>query len=46
MSTPVVHSIHVHPLKAAGGHARREAATEPGLAGDVDEHGSTARGGA
>ncbi|MGX1908148.1 MOSC domain-containing protein [Streptomyces phaeochromogenes] len=35
MSKPVLHSIHVYPLKAAGGHALREAVVEPwGLAGD------------
>ncbi|WJV50489.1 MOSC domain-containing protein [Streptomyces flavofungini] len=35
-SVPVsIHSIHIHPLKAAGGHAAREAVVEPwGLAGD------------
>ncbi|MEU9185517.1 MOSC N-terminal beta barrel domain-containing protein [Streptomyces sp. NPDC048484] len=35
MSKPVLHSIHVHPLKAAAGRAPREAVVEPwGLAGD------------
>ncbi|NGO06106.1 MOSC domain-containing protein [Streptomyces sp. HC44] len=35
MSKPVLHSIHVYPLKAARGHAPREAVVEPwGLAGD------------
>ncbi|MFS8199864.1 MOSC domain-containing protein [Streptomyces sp. CWNU-52B] len=35
MSKPVLHSIHVYPLKAAAGHAPREAVVEPwGLAGD------------
>ncbi|TPQ22430.1 MOSC domain-containing protein [Streptomyces sporangiiformans] len=45
MSTPVLHSVHVYPLKAARGHAPREAVVEPwGLAGDrrwvlIDETG-------
>ncbi|MBW5422815.1 MOSC domain-containing protein [Streptomyces sp. BG9H] len=45
MSNPALRSIHVHPLKAAQGHAPREAVVEPwGLAGDrrwmlVDEDG-------
>jgi len=35
MSKPVLHSIHVYPLKAASGSASREAVVEPwGLAGD------------
>ena len=35
MSKPVLHSIHVYPLKAARGHSRHEAAVEPwGLADD------------
>ncbi|QEV16768.1 MOSC domain-containing protein [Streptomyces alboniger] len=35
MSNPALLSIHVHPLKAAQGHAPREAVVEPwGLAGD------------
>lgn len=35
MSNPALRSIHVHPLKAARGHAPREAVVEPwGLAGD------------
>ncbi|CAM5615401.1 MOSC domain-containing protein OS=Streptomyces alboniger OX=132473 GN=CP975_03975 PE=4 SV=1 [Streptomyces alboniger] len=35
MSNPALRSIHVHPLKAAQGHAPREAVVEPwGLAGD------------
>ncbi|GAA2251077.1 molybdenum cofactor biosysynthesis protein [Streptomyces ruber] len=35
MENPSLHSIHVHPLKAAGGIAPAEAAVEPwGLAGD------------
>ncbi|MEU7581051.1 MOSC N-terminal beta barrel domain-containing protein [Streptomyces sp. NPDC041068] len=35
MSHPALRSIHVHPLKAARGHAPREAVVEPwGLAGD------------
>jgi uncharacterized protein YcbX len=35
MPKPVLHSVHVHPLKAARGHTPREAAVEPwGLAGD------------
>ncbi|MEV0224301.1 MOSC N-terminal beta barrel domain-containing protein [Streptomyces sp. NPDC050704] len=45
MSKPVLHSIHIYPLKAAGGRAPREAVVEPwGLAGDrrwvlIDEAG-------
>ncbi|MGP4048162.1 MOSC domain-containing protein [Streptomyces sp. 2A115] len=45
MSKPVLHSIHFYPLKAARGHAPREAVVEPwGLAGDrrwvlIDEAG-------
>ncbi|MFC8126541.1 MOSC domain-containing protein [Streptomyces sp. NPDC057302] len=35
MPNPALHSIHYYPLKAAGGHAPREAVVEPwGLAGD------------
>ncbi|GHA35614.1 molybdenum cofactor biosysynthesis protein [Streptomyces tauricus] len=35
MSKPVLHSIHVYPLKAAAGHAPHEAVVEPwGPAGD------------
>ncbi|WP_030559123.1 MOSC domain-containing protein [Streptomyces aureocirculatus] len=35
MPIPALHSLHIHPLKAAGGHAPREAVVEPwGLAGD------------
>ena len=35
MSKPVLHSIHIYPLKAARGHAPGEAVVEPwGLAGD------------
>ncbi|EPH46258.1 MOSC N-terminal beta barrel domain-containing protein [Streptomyces aurantiacus] len=35
MPKPALQSIHIHPLKAAGGHAPREAVVEPwGLAGD------------
>jgi uncharacterized protein YcbX len=35
MPKSVLHSIHVYPLKAAAGHAPREAVVEPwGLAGD------------
>ncbi|KND46519.1 MULTISPECIES: MOSC domain-containing protein [Streptomyces] len=35
MGNPSLHSIHVHPLKAAGGFAPAEAVVEPwGLAGD------------
>lgn len=35
MSIPALHSLRIHPLKAAGGHAPREAVVEPwGLAGD------------
>jgi hypothetical protein len=45
MSNPELRSIHVYPLKAARGHAPREAVVEPwGLAGDrlwvlIDETG-------
>lgn len=35
MATPVLRSLHVHPVKSVGGHALAEAAVEPwGLAGD------------
>ncbi|OON71386.1 MOSC domain-containing protein [Streptomyces tsukubensis] len=46
MPEHILRSIHVHPLKAARGHARREAVVEPwGLAGDrrwmlVDDKGT------